>query len=148
MDISNLVNKEDLESIDSSEFTETTASPGELKPYSHDLEEVYLRIRDGNPPTKILNQLIVQHPTIPSIIYLRSWFFNRHAKYKRHINHKRLRLLKELNQFKHSRINFKGTKIDLTRLNPQEIHKYTQMIVEMQNMCAKYISYVHKMNDK
>ena len=148
MRIAELINPEDDTDDDDSSVITESKSPRHKSPHSAALEIVYKRIKDGNPPTKLLNELMQNYPSISSLIYLRSWFNNRHNKYKRYVNLRREKLIELLRLYSNCTIEHQKETIKLNEpLEVNQINVACSLLKSMQHSTAKYLVLINKLDD-
>ena len=127
---------------------EESRSPKNKTPHAAALELVYKTIKDGNPPTKLLNELMTQYPSISSLIYLRSWFNNRHNKYKRYVNMRREKILDLLRSYSLDELQINEEKISFKQPIDIKLFKSScQLLDQMQSNTAKYLAVINKLDD-
>eukprot|EP00835_Amoeboradix_gromovi_P006851 NODE_913_length_3117_cov_0.441352.p3 type:complete len:143 gc:universal NODE_913_length_3117_cov_0.441352:1770-1342(-) len=114
---------------------EETYSSRSNNTYSAALEVVYQNIKNANPKTQILQELMSNYPDIPSLTYLRSWFFNRHNKYKRHLNLQLEDVIESLRRFSKARMASHST------------DTACQLLRDMQSTTANYLLLITKLGE-
>ena len=149
MKVAELLNPPSDNEDDEGENDLISKTRGKIKqPHSSALESTYLTLRDGNPPTAVLSELLKQYPSIPSMIYLRSWFSNRHNKYKRYVNLKRESIIAMLITHCNDILDINGLEVNLQDpFQSNQIEDVCSVLLQIQNTLAHYLILVNKLND-
>eukprot|EP00835_Amoeboradix_gromovi_P005789 NODE_584_length_6418_cov_0.079601.p4 type:complete len:152 gc:universal NODE_584_length_6418_cov_0.079601:2262-2717(+) len=110
--------------------------------HSRDLEIIYRTIKDGSPNTDILKHILNRYTSVTSVVYLRSWFNNRHNKYKRLVNLRRLRLVETLKSYSDSdkTILLENNTLYLDQIYPNTFELACQVLNEIQKTAAQYLA--------
>eukprot|EP00835_Amoeboradix_gromovi_P001615 NODE_77_length_23338_cov_0.319463.p11 type:complete len:151 gc:universal NODE_77_length_23338_cov_0.319463:15356-14904(-) len=109
------------------------------------LEEIYTR--QSCPSTELLQSLLSKYPAIPSLVYLRSWFNNRHNKHRRQMNIVREEkleiLIRDCNPIIHL---LNDELIDLTKevTNLRHFKVLSTKLSNLQLACAAYLDIITK----
>ena len=109
------------------------------------LEQIYQQ--QPCPSTELLQGLLKKYPVIPSLVYLRSWFNNRHNKHKRQMNVVRGEKLEDLIRKCEPEIKLNNDNIIDLRVpvdNPDHFHTMVNTLANLQDACAAYLDCITK----
>eukprot|EP00834_Sanchytrium_tribonematis_P005076 NODE_285_length_10753_cov_0.438615.p8 type:complete len:154 gc:universal NODE_285_length_10753_cov_0.438615:8065-8526(+) len=107
------------------------------------LERIYQS--DPCPSTELLQGLLKQYSIIPSLVYLRSWFNNRHNKHRRQVNVVRSEKISGLKEQCSPQMRLLNDDIIDLR-NPIKNLAYTDVLISklkmMQTLSAEYLDVI------
>ncbi len=113
------------------------------------LEQIY--IHQAYPSAELLQSLMKMYPAIPSLVYLRSWFNNRHNKHRRQINLIKTDKVQQLRkQCVPIIVLLNGDSIDLTRQVSNALNFYPMIkkLKRLQDLYSDYMEIIQRFDGK